>query len=138
MGRYEMRRPPPKRQWEIHPIWRGIGFLIILIIPVMAYAGADVLVKYGLERHWPIPYQLVGSPRLPNIIWEVPYLIQILKPITGWTNLYANLIIAFILVLFLAGIISLIYAFMYRIFGPPRYGPTDVPPPKHNPKPYRR
>lgn len=138
MGRYEIRQVVPKRRSEIHPVWRGIGFVIILIIPILAYAGADVLVRYGLENRWPIPYQLIGQPRLPSFIWKMPVLPQVLRPIFGWTNLYANLVVAIILIILLAGFFSFIYAMMYRVIGPPRYGPTDVPPPKIKTKPYKR
>jgi hypothetical protein len=35
-------------------------------------------------------------------------------------------------------VMSVIYGYIYQIFGPPRYGPTDAPPPKVKAKPYKR
>jgi len=33
---------------------------------------------------------------------------------------------------------SVLYAFVYRLVGPPRYGPLDVPPPNVKLKKYKR
>jgi hypothetical protein len=35
-------------------------------------------------------------------------------------------------------VMSVIYGYIYTIFGPPRYGPTDAPPPRVKAKPYKR
>ena len=40
--------------------------------------------------------------------------------------------------LLIGGVISVIYALMYRFIGPSRYGPTDAPPPKIKTKRYTR
>jgi len=139
VARYEtIRRPSPKRQKELHPVWRGIGCLTILIVPILSYASAYVTLEEGLRRGWPIPPALLGAPRLPDLIWKIPVLAQLFAPIYGWNNLYAHLALTIVYIVVFAGLLSLGYAILYRFVGPPRYGPQDEPPLKHKPKPYKR
>ena len=136
-GKYHRRRQV-SRPREIHPVWRGIGCIIILLIPPMSYVTATILVNYGLRNNWPIPYQLTGTPILPNFIWNEPILTKLFTPMLSWTNIYANLLITLVLIVFFAGLISLGYAILYQFIGPPRYSSVDTPPPRVKVKPYRR
>jgi len=140
MGKYDKYKPRRKisSPREIHPVWRGIGCIIILLIPPMAYVTATILVNYGLKNNWPIPYQLTGTPIFPNFIWADPILAKIFTPMLSWTNLYGNLLITLVLIIFFTGLISLGYAVLYQLIGPPRYTSVDTPPPRVKVKPYRR
>ena len=132
------RRKQTNKQNEPHPIWRGIGCLTMIIIPVMSYALAVVTVQIGLKAKWPLPYQLLGAPRFPDIVWSVPQLTALVVPLTRIDNLYANLFFAVFYMVILSGIGSLAYAMVYRAIGPARYGPQDVPPPNIKTKKYKR
>ncbi len=37
------RKEQQDRRWEIHPIWRGIGCALILLIPIMAWFTARLI-----------------------------------------------------------------------------------------------
>jgi len=123
------RRQAPKRD-QPHPIWRGIGCLTMIIVPLISYAVAKISIDYGLEHGWPIPYQLLGSPRLPDLVYDVPVLFQIFGRLTSWTHMYAYLAATLLLTILLGGILSFGYAVVYAIIGPSRWGPLDIPPPK--------
>jgi hypothetical protein len=112
---YSRRPPVRERPWKIHPIWRGIGCILILIIPVMSYAGSALLVQYDLQQAWfPIPKELAQPVNLP-FVGNVPYL-------------FANLIVTLVLMLVGYGVLTSFYALIYRIVGPPSLGPLDAPP----------
>lgn len=117
MGKYnkfESRQAKP-RPWEIHPVWRGIGCIMMLIIPVLSYAGAVLLYDQNRTAHWvKIPRELVQSISIP-FVGSVPHL-------------FANLIGAVLLMLIGYAIFMVFYALIFRIIGPPRYGPIDSPP----------
>ena len=114
--RYETANVKKKEIPKIHPVWRGIGCLMIIIIPVMAYAAADIFLQ--------------AAPGLG------------LFPRTG--DIYRNINLGFYVLPFSLGtviftilfsvlgfmVFSLVYSFVYRVAGPPKYGPTDAPPPK--------
>jgi hypothetical protein len=142
MGRYEKyekRKFVANKTNAPHPIWQGIGCLIIVILPVISYALADVTVQAGIKAHWSLlPYQLIGTPRFPDFVWKFWQLTAIAGPLTRINNLYANLVLTGIYIIVLGGLSSLGYAIIYRFLGPPRYGPLDIPPPKIKTKPYKR
>ncbi len=120
MSRYSKYAQKPKeRPWEVHPIWRGIGCLMILIIPIMAYAGADLLVKANMQQSWlreaNWAVELMRTQVVPVIYYPVPHL-------------YANLAVAFVLTVLGYGLMMFFYTIMYSAMGPPRLGPLDAPP----------
>lgn len=69
MGKYEAysnkRKPPVKR--EVHPIWRGIGFVMLILIPFMSYIGTLILLEENAKKGWfSIPGDLI-SPYINRI-----------------------------------------------------------------------
>lgn len=48
-----------KDRQQIHPIWRGVGFALIVLIPIISYAATDVLLK---QSWFPIPVDLIAQP----------------------------------------------------------------------------
>lgn len=140
MGKYStnsriVKKPKPE---GLHVIWRGIGCLMMLIIPAIAISAAYETINYGIQSHWAIPYQLLGTPRLPELFYKSNGLMIILSPIINTPNFYAYVALSFLYILVIGGVISVIYAMVYRAIGPSRYGPTDAPPPKIRTKKYTR
>jgi hypothetical protein len=128
MGKYQRydKRKRDERPWKIHPIWRGIGCFMILLLPLMSYAAAVAIVQAGLID---LPKELDQSYVLPNII-TIPYLnSSFTSPIQG--QITYSVIFYFFVFLFLSiGLLSVVYGYMYRIMGPPRYNALDSPPVK--------
>jgi hypothetical protein len=132
------RRTAEKKAKQIHPIWRGIGCVFTILIPILSIAGASVTINYGLDHGWPIPYQLLGYPRLPDLVYKSDALAALLNPVTTWNNLYAILALAFMYMLALGGLLAFFNALVYSFAGPPRWGPQDVPPPNFRSRRYKR
>lgn len=131
MGKYSsVKKKEVVRDRSPHAIWRGIGCIMFILIPILSIAIGVELVNYGLANKWRIPYQLLGYPAMPdffrlsNAIWAAT------APIRGIENFYAYATAAGVITLILGAIISIAYSFVFQIMGPPRYGPTDVPPVK--------
>ncbi len=127
-----------KRSTQVHPIWRGIGCLIIILLPIIAYGMAAITVQIAVAQNWPIPYQLLGNPVMPAALWNNPILVPVLAFIQGQENLYAVLVIAVLYLIVLGTFVSVGYAVVYQIIGPPRYTPIDAPPMKGKIKSYKR
>ncbi len=117
MGKYSYNRRAtiPPRPWTIHPIWRGIGCLMMILIPIMSYAGATLIVQANIKQRWvPMPVELARTINVP-FIGDVRYLLAILA-------------VAVFLMLVGFGILTAVYSLVYRVLGPPQYGPLDSPP----------
>ena len=116
MSKYNQtyQRPSTKpRPWSVHPIWRGIGCILIILIPIISFAGARILVQENLQQRWvQIPDELKGS----------------INVLTFGQVLFAELAVAVILMVIGFGLLTMVYAFIYRLFGPSPYGPMDAPP----------
>lgn len=141
MGKYTSftpQRPLKSKSDGPHEIWRGIGCLMMIIVPVISFAFGVTLIKYGITHGWSIPYQLLGLPTLPDFVFRSSGLVAIVSPIARIENLYAYLTAGGIIMILLSGLISMLYAFVYRFFGPPRWGPLDEPPPRIKTKRYTR
>lgn len=103
----------------IHPVWRGIGCILVFLIPIMAYAAATLVVQENVRRQWlPVTWELAQTVILPYI-GPVPYL-------------FSNLLVAGVFTLFGFGVLTLVYGLMYRVVGPPKYGPLDAPPEQYH------
>jgi hypothetical protein len=139
MGKYttfEPRRGPKSN--EPHPIWRGIGCVIMLIVPVISYALSVMTVKLAAERGIPIPEALSGYPVMPEALFSVPGLVPILTWVQNQYNLYAYLFMTFFFIVIVAGLIAVVYAALYRATGPSRFSGYDAPPPSRKIKKYKR
>ena len=114
MGNYDRYTPQETKKNEIHPVWRGIGCLMMILIPVMAWAAADVVMKAAPNWGW--------FPQTAGIYGDLN-----LKYITLPVSL-GTIIFTLFFTIFGFLLLSFAYAVIYRISGPPRYGPTDSPP----------
>jgi hypothetical protein len=116
MGKYSRAYLHPQSQAKgitAHPLWRGIGCLLIILIPIIAFAAARLLGQTNTRQGWvEIPEELTGSLNLPVL----------------GTIYFVDLAVMIILIIIGFGILTVLYALMYRLFGPSRYGPLDAPP----------
>ena len=101
MGRYQQyQRDVRDEPTNVHPIWRGIGFLLLAVIAVMSYAGANLLVEANKTKTWiRVPAGIRGG-----VSWA--------------PDLYAELIVMFFLMMIGFGVITIIYSIIYRISRP--------------------
>jgi hypothetical protein len=121
-----------------HPIWRGIGCGLIILVPVLSFALASLSMPFFIERGL-IPQQLLFTPQVPDwLVLYAPNLAPIVRFLFGRFAIYATLMLTFVFIIILGGIFSVLYAFMYRTVAPARYGPMDAPPPKVKIKRYKR
>lgn len=103
-----------------------------IILPVISYLAAIEFVNTGITKGWPIPTGLLGFVKFPAWVWNVPILANLLQPITAFRNIFAILIFFIIFLILISGFLSLLYAILYRIVGPPVLTPVDAPPMKNN------
>jgi hypothetical protein len=113
MSKYQQYRTASSRSREerekIHPIWRGIGFIFMVLAPVMGYFGSLMLLDANKQQSWfPIPQSWLASGADPFLYVKI-----------GLTIILAALIFF---------VLQLIGSIIIRIAGPERYGPLDVPP----------
>jgi uncharacterized membrane protein YphA (DoxX/SURF4 family) len=125
-GKLSRQVPPPQRPWSVHPIWRGIGCLMVLIGPFIAIAAAHLLLDMNLEQGWfQIPAEFSGPFTLPGTN-------------TTLNHFFADLLLAGVLLLIGFAVMMIVYSIIYSIMGPPRYGPLDAPPTRGRGKYLRR
>ncbi len=108
MGREERPRVTP-----IHPIWRGVGFGLMVLVPIISYAGGLVLLEQNRINGWfPIPRDLI---------------------VIGFGDQYilVKAILTVVLMFILYAIMLLFYFIIYALIGPKRYLAPDVAPIKY-------
>lgn len=107
-NQYSRIAAPEKEKPKIHPVWRGIGCVMIFIIPIFSFFTADFLVKSRDVLKWVlIPQDLIFSQ---------------LKDPFFWVRIFYTVLIAFVLFLIM-GIITFV---IDKFFGPSKRGPYDV------------
>jgi len=66
MAKYQTQvkdRSQKERDKQVHPIWRGVGFGLAILIPIISYAATEVLLKANRTAHWfPMPSDLAARP----------------------------------------------------------------------------
>ena len=137
MSKYVKYRIKPKPKKEMNPIWRGIGCILIVVVPLMAF-GLMLLIVPALIATGKVPYQLVGYVHFPLWAYRVMIIKNIAFFIGSLKDLWLNIIIFWIMVLILTTVASLLYAWVYTLVGPARYTALDAPPPKQRGKNYKR
>ena len=100
MGRHQYQRDVQDEPASVHPVWRGIGFLLLGVIAIMSYAGANLLVEANKTKGWiTVPADIRGG-----VSWA--------------PDLYAELIVMFFLMMIGFGVITIVYSIIYRISRP--------------------
>ena len=113
MGKYQSFRresKPPTR--EIHPIWRGIGFAMMIIIPIMSYTGMRVVMDYNQAHNY--------------ALFQIP-LDLINHKLGGDPYLFIEIGLTLFLMLVLYACLMMFTFVLNRIFIPTQLGPFDVP-----------
>jgi len=115
MGKYEAysritRATQSER--KIHPVWRGMGFLFMFLIPLMAYAATMVLIESGKVTNF-----LAGMRAGPG---DFLYY--------GDPDIYGKIVITLAFVFIFYAIFTFITFAINGMFGYTRYGPYDMPP----------
>ncbi|MEI8130913.1 MAG: hypothetical protein WCG34_00675 [Leptolinea sp.] len=113
MGKYvsysSSSRPKEPIKREVHPVWRGIGFVMIILIPFMSFIGTLILLDENTKNGWfAIPVDLI-SPYIE------PYL-------------YVKIMLTVTLLFIFYSILLFVNALMNRLLAPPRYTIYDAPP----------
>lgn len=140
MSKYQSsaRRKVKERSNQPHYLWRGIGCMMMILIPVISIAAGYETITYALANGYRVPYQLLGTPHYPDLFYKSSGLMIILRPITAIRHFYAYAVASLFYITLLGGLSSLGYAFIYRMVGPARYGPLDAPPANVKVKQYKR
>ncbi len=141
MGKYSsnVARPPSKpRNRGVHPVMRGIGCVMMVIVPFISYGSAVLLVNYAARAGWPIPVTWYGPPQIHPLLLRLSGLTPVWNFLRSQNNLTANLVFAFVIAVVIFGLMSVIYGYIYAMFGPSQYGPNDVPPPRVKTRKYTR
>lgn len=121
MGYNSQTQARVKRPWKIHPIWRGIGCVWLILLPILSFTGAKMTVQSGI-----LPFQadLLTPARLPFLNFSFlpfPINFNLLINWLPWPPLVGADILLTGSYIFLGfGIMSVMYAFLYRFVGPPR------------------
>lgn len=99
----------------VHPIWRGVGFAMIILIPIISYAATEVLIQQNMKSNFfPWPVDILAKPG--DLLWN------------GDVLLYFKILMTVTFMLVLYAIFTLVTFLINSAFGAPRYGPYDVPP----------
>jgi hypothetical protein len=97
---------PREMRQRIHPIWRGIGFLFMVLIPILGYAAAQVLLDLNGKNNWfPLPIDLLARPGM-FLYSAFP------DPL-----LYIKLILSFVFIMLLYMIFTLVTFIVMGTFG---------------------
>ena len=118
---YRFQEKPKDK--DPHPIWRGFGCILVVVILMMSYATADLLIQENFHQGWVVlpPYLY-----LPLSIPSVPIPSVGTTPAINISYFFANLTVTLVLALMLFTIISIIYSIFYRASGGGRPGPMDA------------
>jgi hypothetical protein len=114
--RYSKYRKEDEKPKQTNPIWRGIGCLLALIAPIVAFAIANLAFTNGVvQQYINLPVELRRNVTLPFTGAVIPYF-------------YGTLALTGAIVVALFAVVFTVYSAVYRVVGPSRYGPTDVAP----------
>lgn len=118
---YSRRSDQGSKKKEVHPVLRGVGFAMIVLIPLVSFAAASEILRLNALRNWvAIPSDLLVKKS--DFIY--PLVTYLKAPSTFYVMIFLTIVIA----VALFAIYSLLSFIIYRFFGPPLYSPYDVPP----------
>jgi hypothetical protein len=140
MGKYTSysRTPPKPRNTGVHPLMRGIGCIMMVVVPILSWGLAILLVNYGSRSGWPIPPAWMGRVEIPPFLLGLENLRPVWNFLMVQPRLIAHLVFTAAIIVVIGGLMSVLYGYIYTIFGPPKYGPQDAPPIRIKVKRYRR
>jgi len=107
-------------------------------VPILSYIASSLLIGTGFGSQV-IPPAWYGRITFPPLLTRLTGpLGDLIRSISSIDHLAANLVMTVVIIVVVGGIMSMIYGYIYEIFGPPKYGPTDEPPPRIKVKRYKR
>ena len=121
----------------MNPIWRGIGCILMVIVPVISYVMMVIFTPVIKATNL-VPSELLGHVKFPAWVLKSPILSDVTFFIGGINDLWFKLIAFFVILLLLTTIFSLLYTMVFQLVGPPRYTDKDAPPSKYKAKEYKR
>ena len=93
-----------ERLRQPHPVWRGIGLIMIILIPIVSLAAADQLIRYLWET--------MPGFTIPKGFLRTPLVIDALG--ISIANFPAVVAIAIVIGIALFGLFSIVNAGVYR------------------------
>ena len=130
MGKYttHTRKPPKPRNVGVHPVMRGIGCIMMIVVPILAYGLSLFLIDYGIRNGWPIPPDWLQPITIHPLLLNLRGLEPVWNFLLVQDNLIAIVVFTITITFVIGGIMSILYGYIYTLFGPPQYGPQDAPP----------
>ena len=124
--------PEKRADHKIHPVWRGIGFVFIIFVPILSCIGSYVLLDENTRQNWfSIPPEFLtpaafqsGVTAFFNYLSLPPDAYSLFLDPLLFVKIGLTLAIIFIVFI----LFQLVSFLLYRSFGPSRYGPLDAPP----------
>ena len=105
-----------RKEVKIHPIWRGVGFIFIIMIPILSYVAAGEIINQNNLYHWfVIPSDILA--RKGDLLFML-----------GGSLINVKLMITFSIAFVLFALFMLITFLINSLFGSSRYGTYDLPP----------
>ena len=102
--RYDYKKTVSKKKLSQHPVWRGIGFLIMVIIPFVSFGLSEIILKYLTDN--------VSGFSIPSELRSGPY------PVTeDWVimDLWAVIALAILLMFFLLSLFAMMNTLIFGI-----------------------
>jgi hypothetical protein len=142
MGKYSSnsRKQAARPRNTVPPLLRGIGCLTFVVVPLLSYGIADYWIGNGLPgtQFFSTSPSLMSPPKINPLLLKLQGLQPIWSFLQQQDHLGANLVLTIALIMIIGGFMAIVYGYVNAMFGPSRYGPTDVPPPRVKPKKYTR
>jgi hypothetical protein len=130
-AKYEYKQIKPRR-WKVHPIWRGIGVVLVILVPVLSYSGAYLLVRENFKSQWfAVPVDLMKTVNFAPLLKIIP---ELTGTVASFGRVYyIDLALTFLFIVVGFGVITILYGLIYSSMGPSRYGPVDAEPIRKSP-----
>ena len=113
----QYRRQKDQKPWKINPVWRGIGCVLILLIPIMAWFATNLFLQSNEKMV--LPWELTKVVAIPYT--KISEIDQVILPInryfasTGFVFGQVFFTIIFSVIGF--GALAFLYAILYRVAG---------------------
>jgi hypothetical protein len=105
---YQVRKPRDEEKKKIHPVWRGIGCVLMVFIPILSYVAATQIINKHDRLSWVIiPEEIVVSTYSDPLI-------------------FVKIVYAAAIALILFLLMGIVTFLTNKYFGPSKYGPYDV------------
>lgn len=110
-----------ERAKDPHPIWRGIGMIMMVMIPLVSFALSDVLLQFARSKGVNVPEELRSAATHIPLYGDI-------------VDLYAVLVLAAGLALILFSLFTIINAAVYKASSHQTYQAFESQPKKFKKK----